>query len=471
MSRAPLVLLTADRPPELRGVGANQTIEQPSSSARYVLRSSTLRSRATRPTRRPGTSSSSRPRACRSAFAPLSGPVHVNLPFREPLVAGPVPSRSRSPTGPITSSPAGRKPSTTLEPCSGGGARGLIVAGSLRARRRTRPRAGPPAPDGRCSPSPHPGSATGSLAAGQLLISNERLLRRHMPERRAAVRRGSDLTSGLELVRRAPTARDRGSGPSRRGSAPEGRAHRHGRVRGSSSRRGDRDPVSSAATVAWLRSWLDADGRARAAVDASLDGLDEPFEGRVARDLAGSLPDGSTLVVGSSMPVRDLDAYMAPREGLRVLANRGASGIDGFVSTALGVAASGASTTALCGDLTLAARRRLAPVELSPRTSTPSSSCRTTTAARSSRSFRSAISPSSRSCSPRRTASISRRSARPPGPATRGSSGRATSSPRSSARRTIGGVHVVEVPTDRARNVELHAEVHAVVDAALRSKG
>jgi 2-succinyl-5-enolpyruvyl-6-hydroxy-3-cyclohexene-1-carboxylate synthase len=108
-------------------------------------------------------------------------------------------------------------------------------------------------------------------------------------------------------------------------------------------------PVSSA----WLTGWVDAERAARAALDRVLGAPGPPYEGAIAREVAAALPAGATLVVASSLPVRALEWCMAPRTGLRVLANRGANGIDGFVSTVMGVAhaTAPAPTVGLCGDL------------------------------------------------------------------------------------------------------------------------
>ncbi|HVL03906.1 MAG TPA: thiamine pyrophosphate-dependent enzyme, partial [Acidimicrobiales bacterium] len=102
----------------------------------------------------------------------------------------------------------------------------------------------------------------------------------------------------------------------------------------------------------WSRSWAEAELTAQEAIQAVLDGHPETNEPGVARTVAGALPAGTTLVVSSSMPVRDLEWYACPREGLRVLANRGANGIDGVVSTAVGVALAGEGHHGLLiGDL------------------------------------------------------------------------------------------------------------------------
>jgi 2-succinyl-5-enolpyruvyl-6-hydroxy-3-cyclohexene-1-carboxylate synthase len=464
-SRVSLVLLTADRPPELRGVGANQTIDQPGIFGSYV--------RAVVDAPVPGDAAEEGPwreiasGLAREAIGPPPGPVHLNFPFREPLVGEPVPlpaSPPSAPTHPLSANPEPEE-LAALERELTSTTRGVLLAGSMRgapsalpelARRAGWPLLAEPTSNVR---------VPGTLSAGQFLLADAGFAGTHVPE--VVVQFGAAPTSraGLEFIRRAERLVI--VDPDHLVADPHRRAAWTLRANPAvflSDLLADSAPGESD----WLRGWFASDAAARSAVDALVGTWEEPFEGRVARDLAASLPDGSTLVVGSSMPVRDLDAYMAPRAGLAVLANRGASGIDGFVSTALGVAASGRSTTALCGDLTLlhdagsllwSARRGYDAVFVVPNNDGGAIF-----------SF----------LQQRDLPELEDLFTTPHGlnlGAVCAAAGaghthvtRAADLVRAVAKaRSAGGVHVVEVPIDRAENVRRHEEVQAAAGAALRS--
>jgi 2-succinyl-5-enolpyruvyl-6-hydroxy-3-cyclohexene-1-carboxylate synthase len=104
---------------------------------------------------------------------------------------------------------------------------------------------------------------------------------------------------------------------------------------------------------AWLDGWRQLEDTARRVLDEACDADPDPFEGRVARDVVAAVPDGTTVVVASSMPVRDVESFAQPRSGVRFLANRGVNGIDAFVGTVLGAATGDEArpVVALLGDL------------------------------------------------------------------------------------------------------------------------
>jgi 2-succinyl-5-enolpyruvyl-6-hydroxy-3-cyclohexene-1-carboxylate synthase len=111
--------------------------------------------------------------------------------------------------------------------------------------------------------------------------------------------------------------------------------------------------ISGRAPDDWAATWIRFNNLAHDALERHLDTVDELFEGKVFAELAPHLPDGALLYAGNSMPVRDLDTFLPrSRRALRCLANRGANGIDGVISSALGASAAGQGRVVLViGDI------------------------------------------------------------------------------------------------------------------------
>jgi 2-succinyl-5-enolpyruvyl-6-hydroxy-3-cyclohexene-1-carboxylate synthase len=394
-ARTPLLVLTADRPPELRGTGANQATDQLKlygPAVRWFCEVGV-------PGDDPGAGRywrSLASRAVAEATGSPAGAVHLNLAFAEPLVppgapsgeeADPVagawprlggdPAPGRPEGAPWTKTPPGIRTAdprdvAALAEAVRANPRGLLVAG-------WGVELDPGVVDGFAGTSGWPvladplsGARRGpaAVAAYDGLVRAPGFAAAHRPDlvvRVGAAPTSKALTAWLDqsvpqvLVDPGGGWLDPGRAASLRLTAEPSAllAAVTARLTAAGSGRGSAPAPRPALGAGgppspWLREWLAADRLAREAIDGLLDEWAEPFEGRVARDLVAWMPDGGTLVVGSSMPVRDVDAFAAPRAGLRFVANRGLSGIDGFVATALGVAAAGTEpVAALCGDLTL----------------------------------------------------------------------------------------------------------------------
>jgi 2-succinyl-5-enolpyruvyl-6-hydroxy-3-cyclohexene-1-carboxylate synthase len=377
----PLLVLTADRPPELRDVGAGQTIDQ--------LK---LYGDAVRWFTEVGTHEADdagllhfRSVACRAYASavgdPRPGPVHLNVPWREPLAPVPVEGQVTA-ADPLALDGRGDDPLHAVTPAApradeavldllaeriGDSARGLIVAG----RQRNPKLAGPIAELAAAAGYPILAEPTSQLRRGphdrSLVVTAYDAIAR---ERSAALEpelvvRFGDLPTSKPLREwlAAIEALDQVVvDPAGEWREPTRRAATLLRADPTATARALTDRISKlrpgAEAVAGSRyatDWLAAERAVCEAVDRRLEELDELSEPGIWTALGRALRDGDSVLAASSMPVRDLEAFLrSGPEGVRFASNRGANGIDGLVSTAAGLAAgSGSRTWAVLGDLAL----------------------------------------------------------------------------------------------------------------------
>jgi len=369
----PLLALTADRPPELRGVGAGQAIDQLKlygDSVRWFCEVGThdaddeglLHYRST---------------ACRAYAAargePRPGPVHLNLAWREPLAPLPVEGAVTA-TDPLALEGRDERPLTAVTPFDAEPSRflldevakhidearsGVIVAGrqldpELReplahlARVAGMPILAEPTSQLRCGPH----DRSHLVTAYDLLLRDERFRGTASPD---LVLRFGELptskplrawlaASGADQIVVDPLAG--WHEPSRRAAALL-RADPTELAAGWAARLGEEREAPSA--------WLDAERAAREAIVAELAEHPEPTEPGLQLALGAAYADGELVYTASSMPIRDQEAFLpSTAAAATFLCNRGANGIDGLISSGIGAAhATGRPTTIVTGDLGL----------------------------------------------------------------------------------------------------------------------
>ncbi len=367
-ARVPLLLLTADRPPELRQNGAGQAIDQLGlygSAAKWFFEVDSHPASAER-------LRWIRTLACRAYWTALEGRpgvVHLNFPLREPLVVDePLPpdASGRTDAAPYVlrapAQPCAPEGLGVLRELVAGSRRGVVVAG----RSEREPARGEPAAEAAaefCAAAGWPLLAdplSGARRGGAAIAHYDALLR----DRAFAARMAPDVVVRFgDLPVSKPLRAWLASLPDACQVAldPEGAWQDPDSVL---SRSLALEPATAFGALAdaggsqeddWLAGWRSADERAAEAILHALGAgcLSEPA---VAAELGVLLPAAATLFVASSMPVRDIETFWPARaDPPRVLCNRGASGIDGTVSSAFGAAAEDEQPVVLLiGDVALA---------------------------------------------------------------------------------------------------------------------
>ncbi|GLB58617.1 2-succinyl-5-enolpyruvyl-6-hydroxy-3-cyclohexene-1-carboxylic-acid synthase [Cytobacillus sp. NCCP-133] len=365
-SRVPLIVITADRPHELRDVGAPQAIDQihlygknvkwfvemspPEDTAEMLRYARTVCARA-------------------QAMAQRSpaGPVHLNFPFREPLV----PDLDREDLFELSERRDGFVSVQTGQLClqekelkqvAGGlpqAAKGIIV----------------------CGPIEKPDFPEAVIQLAKKL--NFPILADPLSQIRSGIHEGSHVIDAYDTFLKNEDAQ-KALKPDviiRFGAMPVSKPLMIFMKENSTARQvivdgggGWRDPALLSAEMVhcdeiqfcksvlpyldhsennkYLTLWKEINDLTRRRL-ADINNIEELSEGKLFYQLAEMLPEGSTLFVGNSMPIRDLDTFFHfNQKGIRVMANRGANGIDGTVSTALGAAAFSQPLYLVLGDLT-----------------------------------------------------------------------------------------------------------------------
>lgn len=372
-SEVPLLLLTADRPPEVGGSDANQTIDQRGIFGGYVREAMDAGAPSADPEALRILAARTARAVARTRARP-AGPVHLNLPFAKPLEPETWPSETEAWPSPLAPA-VGAGPDRDLprRPGTIGVLAGAShpspddvreVAEALRSA--VRPLlvcGGVPDPEG-VGPSalalaeaaaipvladPLSGARFGAGAVGAVAGASDRFLTDRsirealLPDfvlRVGATPTSASAQSLLAEAADVPQVVIDGGGLWK---DPRGLASGYLRADERRSLEALREEVgrrSDAGT--WTQAWSTAERAAQAVLtDATEAVAEEPgegFEGAIARAVTEALPSGGLLFASSSMPVRDVDAFAAPRDApLTVLGNRGASGIDGIVSSVLGV--------------------------------------------------------------------------------------------------------------------------------------